>query len=430
LRLSGINRRRFLGTSAMSGAAAAAAPLRSRSAGAGDNEVVKIGLLLPLTGDVAAWGLPGLYGCQMWAQHQNAAGGVEIGGATYDIEIVSVDDQYRRDQAGIGAYRLIHEEGVQFIVMLGGDTWAGAQPMIDDAGMLASTLIPTDLSPDTVNLVAPCEVHPIYNLTGVWWLADTMTQASSAAICAQSDAIGRPSMATYLAAFEVAGIAVDEAIYFDAVTTDFAPVVAAMLAGDPDILCFDTAYPDFVNELCRQAYLQGFDGQIISCTADHYQDIIANTSEAFMEGTVFQFPDFDDPAMNDPRINFRDPNRFYADYVARYPGQWGAVSWEYASILDLWVHGARKAGSIKPQDVLAGMKEGGKAPHAFGEASWWGRELFGIDNALVGNWPVVQIQNGKAVITDFRNIPEWWDLHSETLIRNLEDQGEMWYQRD
>ena len=87
-------------------------------------------MLLPLTGDVAAWGLSGLYGCQMWVEYQNTAVGVEIDGAAYDIEIVSVDDQYGRDQTGIGAYRLIHEEGVQFIAVLGGDTWAGAQPMV------------------------------------------------------------------------------------------------------------------------------------------------------------------------------------------------------------------------------------------------------------------------------------------------------------
>ena len=36
--------------------------------------------------------------------------------------------------------------------------------------------------------------------------------------------------------------------------------------------------------------------------------------------------------------------------------------------------------------VLAMMKVGGVGNHAFGEAAWWGRELFGIDNALVKRW--------------------------------------------
>ena len=64
-----------------------------------------------------------------------------------------------------------------------------------------------------------------------------------------------------------------------------------------------------------------------------------------------------------------------------------------------------------------------------GEAKWWGKELFGIDNALVGNWPVVAIENGKAVIKEYRSIPDWWDKNSETMIKHMEAMGEMYYQR-
>ena len=81
------------------------------------------------------------------------------------------------------------------------------------------------------------------------------------------------------------------------------------------------------------------------------------------------------------------------------------MSWEYASILDLWRAGAEKAGSVEPTEVLPAMKAGGKGLHAFGEAEWWGRELFGIDNALVGDWPVVAIENGKAMIKEFKSVP-------------------------
>jgi len=119
----------------------------------------------------------------------------------------------------------------------------------------------------------------------------------------------------------------------------------------------------------------------------------------------------------------------FAEYNKRWPGEWGAVSWEYASILDLWRAGAEKAGSIEPTDVLPAMKAGGKGLHAFGEAEWWGKELFGIDNALVGDWPVVQIQNGKAKIVEFKSIPAWWEKNKDIMIKHFEALGEMWYQR-
>ena len=205
--------------------------------------------------------------------------------------------------------------------------------------------------------------------------------------------------------------------------------MTSMLSKNPDILCLDTAYADYVHPLCEQAYQQEFKGKIISCTADFYEKIIEKTSKEFMEGFIFQFPDFDDPALSQPGINFDAPEDFYAEYSNRWPGEWGAVSWEYASIMDLWVQGAQRAGSVEPQDVLAGMKQGGTGKHAFGDASWWGKELFGIDNALVGNWPVVVIENGKAVIKEFRSIPEWWDKHGDLLVKHFTEMGEMYHQR-
>jgi branched-chain amino acid transport system substrate-binding protein len=108
--------------------------------------------------------------------------------------------------------------------------------------MLVSTLLPSDLTPDTPNLIAPCEVHPIYNVTGVEWLAEAKPDLKTAVICAQDDALGRPSVATYLAAFEAAGIElVDEPLFFDISTTDFAPVMTSLMAKNPDIICLDTS---------------------------------------------------------------------------------------------------------------------------------------------------------------------------------------------
>ena len=423
-----MSRRRMLGTGAAGVAAAGTITRQPKQARAAE-KTVKIGFLAPLTGEVAAWGLPGLYGCQIWAEHVNAAGGLAIGGDQYMVEMVPYDNEYLADKASVGMTQLVFEDGVKFVMMLGGDTMPAAYDIASQADMLVSTLLPSDLTPDTPNLIAPCEVHPIYNVTGVQWLAENKPELKSAVICAQDDSLGRPSVATYQAAFEAAGITVNDTVFFDISTTDFAPVMTSMLSSNPDILCLDTAYADFVNLLCEQAYQQGFTGQIISCTADYYHDIVANTSKEFMEGFIFQFPDFDDPALNDPRINFRDPNAFFAEYSERFPGEWSAVSWEYASIMDLWADAAQKAGSVEPQDVLAAMKEGGTGKHAFGEAEWWGAELFGIDNALVGDWPVVVVRDGKAEIAEFKNIPAWWEANKDVMIEKFEAMGEMFYQR-
>ena len=425
----GISRRHFMiSTSALAGAGAISGSLPSKALAA--DGVIKIGFLAPLTGPVAAWGKPGLDGCQIWAETVNAEGGVKLGDGSYTIEFIGYDNEYDPAKARTGATKLIREDEVKFIMMLGGDTWPGVQPVADKTGMLFSTLLPSDLSPDTTTLVAPAEVHPVYNVTGVEWLAENKPDLKTAVMCAQDDALGLPSVATYLAAFEAAGIEMlSEPQLFDPATTDFAPVVTKLIADSPDIVCLDTCYSDYVHPIAEQLFQQGYGGQIISCTADFYDQMIAKTSKEFMEGFIFQFPDFDDPALNDDIINFRDPNGFFATYNERHPGEWGAVSWEYASIMDLWKAAAEKAGSAEPDAVLAAMTEGGKGAHAFGEADWWGEDLFGINNALVGNWPVVVIEDGKARIKDFRSIPDWYAKHGDLLKKHMEAYGQMYTQR-
>ena len=425
-----LTRRRLLGVAAASAGAAVVGRLLPSVAIAAERDVVKIGFLAPLTGDVAAWGKPGLDGCLLWAEKVNTSGGINIGGKPHNVEFIAYDNEYDAAKARTGATKLIKEDGVKFVMMLGGDTWPGAAKIAEREGMLFSTLLPSDLTPDTKTLLAPAEVHPIYNVTGVQWLAETAPGLKSYVICAQDDYLGTPSVATYEAAFEAEGIRpVDDAVFFDPATTDFAPIVTGLIAQKPDIVCLDTCYEPYVHGICEQLFLQGYKGRIISCTADFYQKIIDKTSAEFMEGFVFQFPDFDDPALTDSRVNFSDPKGFWDEYQQRFPGSWSAVSWEYASIADLWKAGVERAGSAEPADVLRAMKSSGKAPHAFGDAEWWGKELFGIDNALVGDWPVVVIESGKARIKAFKNIPEWWKKHGDLLIKHMEARGQMYYQR-
>lgn len=428
-KLSGLSRRRFLSTATSLAGAGALSSALPRAAFAAEN-VIKIGFLAPLTGPVSAWGKPGLDGCQIWAEWVNNAGGININGTAHTVEFIGYDNEYDPAKARTGATKLIREDGVSFVMMLGGDTWPGAQPVADKTGMLFSTLLPSDLGPDTGTLIAPVEVHPVYNVTGVQWLADNKPELKTAVMCAQDDALGLPSVATYLAAFEAAGIEMlDEPLLFDPATTDFAPVVTKLLSKNPDIISLDTCYSDYVHPICEQLFQQGYKGQIISCTLDFYDQIIEKTSKEFMEGIIFQFPDFDDPALEADNINFKNPNKFFAEYAKRFPGQWGAVSWEYAAIMDMWKAAAEKAGSTDPGAVQAAMQEGGKGAHAFGNADWWGEDLFGINNALVGDWPVVAIENGKAVIKGFGSIPEWYDKHGELLKKHMAAYDQMWDQR-
>ena len=406
-------------------AVAASMPKHSMRA----REAVKVGVLAPLTGDASAWGRPGVEGCRIWADRLNADGGLRIGDQHRRVEIIAYDDQYDPARAVLGAKHLVLEQGVKIILMLGGDTVPALNDFLTRSRMLATTLLPSDLSPDTPYLIAPCEVHPIYVVTGVDWLAENRPHLRRVALCAQRDALGLPSLATYRAAFEAAGMTVVKEMLYTGAPEDPDAMVDALMSASPDILCWDTAYEPFVHALTEAAYRRGFKGQILSCTCDNYPALIERTSREFMEGFLFQFPDFDDPALTDSGVDFPRPAEFYAEFNRRFPGEWSAVSWQYCAILEMWRKAVERIQTVEPTVVLSAMKLGGVGRNVFGEARWWGRALFGVDHALVGSWPVVRIHDGRARIVEIRSILSWWEKHGDLLLRHMRACGQMWDQR-
>lgn len=397
--------------------------------GAQHRAPVRIGVLTPLSGREEYWGRPGLDGCQIWVDWINAHGGLMVAGKRHRVELVTHDSAVSAEATLAAARDLVERQRVRLILTLGGDSLAPALPFLMKAQALVATLLPSDLTPDTPYLIAPTEVHPLFNVTGVEWLARRHPTARRVALCSQSDSLGLPSLAVYRAAFEVTGHQLVKEIRYPADTTQAAAIVAAMLAEEPDVCCWCSSAPPMMQALTEAAFVQGFKGQILACTADDYPRLIARTSAGFMENYTFQFPDFDDPELADTAFFFHRPKAFFDTYNTRFPGEWSAVSWEYASMLDLWHNAVELADTTAPVSVLAAMKRGRQMSHAFGPARWWGDTLYGIDNVLVGSWPVVSIIGEKARITEFGSVLDWLDRHTPVLLRHLEELGQSWQQR-
>ncbi len=393
------------------------------------SETVNLGFLGPLSGAVQSWGQPGLNGCRIWEDWLNDAGGILISGRRYPVRILAYDCQYDPDLAVKGVQHLVQNRDVKLLMSLGGDILEPVIEYLMKNRVLTATLLPSDLSPDTPYLIAPSEQHPLYNVTGVEWLAENHPDKKTVALCSQTDALGLPSLATYRAAFKAAGIRIVEQIQYDPGCDDAKPIVDRLLAAEPDILCWCTNYAPMVHALTECAFAKGYKGQLISCTLDNYDRLVERTSQKFMEGFIFQFPDFDDPMLRETAFFFNQPRAFFEQYNKRFPDEWSAVAWEYAAILDIWHAAVERADDINSVSVMAAMKQSGHVTHAFGPAQWWGRDILGIDNALIGDWPVVTVQKGKARIVAFGSIPAWLEKHGELLKQELSDLDQLWTQR-
>lgn len=99
-------------------------------------DVINIGYTGPLSGGAALYGKNVLSGIEMAVNEMNAAGGVEIGGKTYKINLVALDDKYSPAEAAVNARRLAqeHKTPVIFTPQFGGSV--AIQAFNEDMGFL------------------------------------------------------------------------------------------------------------------------------------------------------------------------------------------------------------------------------------------------------------------------------------------------------
>ena len=100
-------------------------------------KVLKIGVLGVMSGPAASWGLVNKYSAEATAKMYNDKGGVEIDGEKYKIEIVRIDDKNDPKLTVSGAERLIHQDGIKYIIGPNVDTTAASiVPVVEKNGAM------------------------------------------------------------------------------------------------------------------------------------------------------------------------------------------------------------------------------------------------------------------------------------------------------
>jgi branched-chain amino acid transport system substrate-binding protein len=77
---------------------------------------IKIGLNVPITGDIPKVGEGSKYAAEMWLEDIEAAGGLDVGGTKYKVDVVIEDNESKAESAVSAATKLITEDEVLAIV--------------------------------------------------------------------------------------------------------------------------------------------------------------------------------------------------------------------------------------------------------------------------------------------------------------------------
>ncbi len=263
-----MNKRSFLKSSA--GALAICAISLGAAGGAlAANKVLKIGFVGVTSGPAAAWGTSNVRSMQTRAAWINETGGVKIGDDTYDIEILTFDDQKDPKRAIAGMEKMA-QEGIHYVVGPNVDDGAAAVRPVAEANNIMyfpyafpKSLYQKPASNAVLGMIANYQSGPaIYK-----FLRDKKGVKTVAFIAAnESDPLSQRDGG--VAAANALGLEVvaDKDTYQND-TRDFVPVLTPVLRSKPDLLVLSGVAPGNAPLLIRSARELGYTGFISTETA-------------------------------------------------------------------------------------------------------------------------------------------------------------------
>ncbi len=395
-------------------------------------EVINIGFLGALSGPDAGWGLPGLTGNQMFIDEVNGQGGLLVGGTRYPLRMHKFDDEAIGSKALQGAKELVLRRNVKFISAIGGNPADATHPFLTQHKVIYGSLISTDIKPDRPYLIAGGDVTPRIDMLRPMYHKYNNPGLKRWAVVSQEDTIGQTCQAWEVGSALTDGWDVVYDKHYALETTDFAPVVTAMLATKPDVVSLNLSYPDFVLQIMEQLYLQGFQG-IVSANYIEESSVMQRVPKEYMNGATNSFPLFDDPWWGTPSYQ----HDFFERWTARY-GPGGpedvqrpitGIDWDHVILLGVWAYGAQLAGTFDPDEVLKALRAAEEFQTILGPGHMRGAAMWGIDNMVSPPIPVCEVRNGVKRVQAQLRYEDWFEARKDKIIAVVRDKGQMWDQR-
>jgi len=234
-----------------------------------ENAKLKIGFVGVTSGPAAAWGTSNVRSMQTLADMWNGAGGVKIGDKTYDIDVVTFDDQKDPKLAIQGMEKMAHE-GIHYVVGPNVDDGAAAvRPVAEKNNIVyfpyafPKPLYQKPASNAVLGMIANYQSGPaIYK-----YLKENKGVKTIAFVAAnESDPLSqRDSGVEAAKALGLEVVASQDTYATD--TTDFTPVLTPIVALKPDLLVLSGVAPANAPQLIRAARELGFTGLLSTETA-------------------------------------------------------------------------------------------------------------------------------------------------------------------
>ncbi|MGA2465300.1 MAG: ABC transporter substrate-binding protein [Thermodesulfobacteriota bacterium] len=356
-------------------------------------DVMKLGVIAPLSGTGAGWGLALRAGAELASDDTNAKGGLEVAGKKYKIEVIPYDDKYQGQAAADAANRLIFMDKVKFVIGPMGSAAGLAAQEITEANkvlFVGNSFTTKFLGAKKLYSFRTTMTMAEFSLPMLKFLKEKYPNAKRMAILGPNDETGYEVTGFNLKAHEAVGHEIVFRDYFERGTVDFMPVLNKIFALKPDVLNLDGSNPGDCGLIVKQARQMGFKGLIIKVGGPGTPEMLKVAGKELMEGFIYYSPiNPDDPKIQE--INKKYNAKFPPPMNGFTPQFYDGTLWLFEAI--------KKAGTLTDTEKVKAALESLSFDGVYtGRMSWTGKEAYGIDHQVKFPFYVMVVKDGKEVV--------------------------------
>ena len=355
-------------------------------------EVLKIGALVTLSGAGAAWGSGMQHAAELAADDVNAQGGLEVAGKRYRVQVVAYDDKYQANEAVTVANRLVFEDKVKYIIgPVGSAPVLAIQPITEKNQVIVFTLGFTSkaLGTDKPYTFRPNVTTAEVAQPQIAWAVKARNLKRVGALF-PNDETGQQVAKDLTEAYGKAGATLAAKEFFERDRVDFVPLITRILAAKVDAIELDGNSPATAGLIIKQARELGFAGAIIRTGGPATQEIINVAGKQAAEGMLVHAP-------IDPKLPSTEA--YVQRYAAKYKRPMNGFSPAFYDATHLMFQAMSAAGTVTDTTKVRAELEKIKGfKGALGESAWTGKDSYGIDHQLDAPFYVAEVKDGQEVI--------------------------------
>jgi branched-chain amino acid transport system substrate-binding protein len=355
-------------------------------------ETLKIGLIAPLTGGGAPWGLAEEQATKILASEVNTKGGLEVGGKTYQVEVVAYDDQYKAADAVAAYNRLLNKDGVKYMIILSSPSTMALKENIqgDEVLALTSSGIVKSVDANDKYLVRLLSILADYVPPFVTWLKDNVPERR-VVILDPNDESGWDATKISEKAFKENGFQIVDTELFERSQKDFEPMATRVMSMHADLIDLSSCPPATAGLIVRQLRELGYKGRLVKSGGPAPKDIVDGAGKEAAEGMLNLL------YVDQSSEGYQRLAAAYRKAIGQDPNEMIVTFYDGANVL---LHAIQKGGDVSDTTkARAAFAQVLPMPSAQGDQLLYGgKATSGVENQIMTVGYIGEIRNGVPVI--------------------------------